>query len=404
MQPATSRKSDFTVIEYILLFSLGFLTAVLVTVLVAPAVRRRIVYFTENRIRATVPLSAAELRAQADMVRATYAAENAKLGVAVKREREKGVAHELTADRLRSELKAAVSEAATLSEQITQLRTELQARGAELGERDSELERARAEIQVRDALLAEAERRAQELGVEAEHLGGFVDYGKIDLAVRETEIENLKSTISQLKGERDQLRSELKAAEQRARDAEFKMEESHGRVSGLKQRLDEEVARNAEMDESLDRRMRELEKLKEKLAGIARPAVAEVVAPPLEPEQVEPELEEKTEPASAQVEDQPDEAIDGEAVEMNQAQYADSIRNDARDVADILSAPADPARDGQLREEIASIAARMVALTATREGGDSPLHGVLEAANSDPGRGRISLAARAARALAGKDA
>ncbi|MCD2174211.1 hypothetical protein [Rhizobium sp. C4] len=391
-------------IEYILLFSLGFLTAVLVTVLVAPAVRRRIVYFTEHRIRATVPLSAAELRAQADMVRATYAAENAKLGVAVKREREKGLAHELTADRLRSELKAAVSEAASLSEQITHLRTELEARGAELGARDSELERARAEIQVRDALLAEAERRAQELGVEAEHLGGFVDYGKIDLAVRETEIENLKSTISQLKGERDQLRSELKAAEQRARDAEFKADESHGRVSGLKQRLDEEVARNAEMDESLDRRMRELEKLKEKLAGIARPAVAEVVAPPLEPEQVEPVTHDEPASAAASATGTPEPVAEPAAVEMNQVKFAESIRDDARDVADELAGPADPSRDGQLRDEIASIAARMVALTATREGEDSPLMGVLEAANSDPARGRISLAARAARALAGKEA
>ena len=391
-------------IEYILLFSLGFLTAVLVTVLVAPAVRRRIVHFTENRIRATVPLSAAELRAQADMVRASYAAENAKLGVAVKREREKGLAHELTADKLRSELKAAVSEAASLSDQITHLRGELEARGAELGERDSELERARAEIQVRDALLAEAERRAQELGVEAEHLGGFVDYGKIDIAVRETEIENLKSTINQLKGERDQLRNELKAAEQRARDAEFKMEESHGRVSSLKQRLDEEVARNAEMDESLDRRMRELEKLKEKLAGIARPAVAEVVAPPLEPEQIEPEQHDEPEHSSAETPEPANAKAEPEAVAMDQAKFAESIRNDARDISDKLAGPADPSRDGELREEIASIAARMVALTATREGEDSPLMGVLEAANSDPARGRISLAARAARALAGKDA
>ena len=391
-------------IEYILLFSLGFLTAVLVTVLVAPAVRRRIVYFTENRIRATVPLNAAELRAQADMVRATYAAENAKLGVAVKREREKGLAHELTADRLRSELKAAVSEAASLSDQITHLRTELEARGAELGERDSELERARAEIQVRDALLAEAERRAQELGVEAEHLGGFVDYGKIDLAVRETEIENLRSTINQLKGERDQLRNELKAAEQRARDAEFKMEENHSRVSSLKQRLDEEVARNAEMDESLDRRMREMEKLKEKLAGIARPAIAEVVAPPLEPEQAEQEQKEESAVTAANGSDPSHAVAEPEAVAMDQAKFAEGIRNDARDVADELAGPADPSRDGELREEIASIAARMVALTATREGEDSPLMGVLEAANSDPVRGRISLAARAARALAGKDA
>lgn len=389
-------------IEYILLFSLGFLTAVLVTVLVAPAVRRRIVYFTENRIRATVPLSAAELRAQADMVRATYAAENAKLGVAVKHEREKGLAHELTADKLRGELKAAVSEAASLSDQITQLRGELEARGAELGERDSELERARAEIQVRDALLAEAERRAQELGVEAEHLGGFVDYGKIDIAVRETEIENLKSTINQLKGERDQLRNELKAAEQRARDAEFKMEESHGRVSTLKQRLDDEVARNAEMDESLDRRMRELEKLKEKLAGIARPAVADVVAPPLEPEQIE--QDQQAAPASQEISEPANAKAEPEAAAMDQVKFAESIRNDARDIADQLAGPADASGDGELREEIASIAARMVALTATREGEDSPLMGVLEAANSDPARDRISLAARAARALSGKDA
>ncbi len=393
--PAPSRKSDFTVIEYILLFSLGFLTAVLVTVLVAPAVRRRIVHFTENRIRATVPLSAAELRAQTDMVRASYAAENAKLGVAVKREREKGLAHELTAERLRSELKATISEAAALSEQISELRSELEARGAELGERDSELERAKAEIQVRDGLLAEAERRAQELGIEAEHLGGFVDYSKIDIAVRETEIENLKSTVNQLKSERDQLRGELKAAEQRARDAEVKMTESHGRVSSLKQRLDEEVARNAEMDESLDRRMRELEKLREKLSSIARPAVAEVVAPPLEPQE---------EPQSAETPSEAKTVTGTSPVVIDQAKFADGIRGDARSLSDQLAGPADPARDGELRNEIASIAARMVALTATREGEDSPLAGVLEAANSDPGRGRISLAARAARALAGKEA
>ena len=192
-------------IEYILLFSLGFLTAVLVAVLVAPAVRRRIVRFTENRIRATVPISAQELRAQTDMVRASYAAENAKLGVAVKREREKGLAHELAADKLRADLKASAAETASLVERLNGLESDLAARQKELEDRASALERARAEIQVKDGLLAEAEKRAAELGIEAEHLGGFVDYGKIDLAVRETEIENLKSALNNLKSERDQI-------------------------------------------------------------------------------------------------------------------------------------------------------------------------------------------------------
>lgn len=390
-------------IEYILLFSLGFLSAVLVAVLVAPAVRRRIVRFTENRIRATVPLSAQELRAQTDMVRATYAAENAKLGVAVQREREKGLAHELSAERLRGELKTNAEELAALNVRMSHLEAELETSRTETADRDAELLRARAEIKVRDELLAEAERRAAELGIEAEHLGGFVDYSKIDVAVRETEIENLKSAMSVLKSERDKLRDDLKAAEDRARDAAFKLEENQGRVSSLKQRLDEEVARNADMDESLDRRMRELEKLKEKLVDIQRPLtrVNEVPEPVVE-EAIPPQ-----EPEIAQGETVNGEKLNGSeaaTIVVDQAQLIEGLRTDAREVADRLSGPPEPARDEALREEIASIAARMVALTASKEGAESPLLSVLDASKSEPSRGRISLAARAARALASKDA
>lgn len=383
-------------IEYILLFSLGFLTAVLVAVLVAPAVRRRIVRFTENRIRATVPISAQELRAQTDMVRASYAAENAKLGVAVKREREKGLAHELTADRLRAELKVGAAETASLIERLNGLESDLAARQKEFEDSASALERARAEIQVKDGLLAEAEKRAAELGIEAEHLGGFVDYGKIDLAVRETEIENLKSALSNMKSERDQLRSDLKAAQERARDAEYKLEQNDGRVASLKERLDSEVARHAEKDEALDRRMRELEKLKEKLAEIARPAAGAAAEEPPAPE---PPTEEQV-PAEPEPETV---AASEQAIEIDKARMAEGIRDDARAVADELAGPANPGRDDTLREEIASIAARMVALTATKEGPESPLLTILEG-RKEAGRGRISLAARAARALAGKDA
>lgn len=383
-------------IEYILLFSLGFLTAVLVAVLVAPAVRRRIVRFTENRIRATVPISAQELRAQTDMVRASYAAENAKLGVAVKREREKGLALELTADRLRAELKVGAAETASLIERLNGLESDLAARQQELEDSASALERARAEIQVKDGLLAEAEKRAAELGIEAEHLGGFVDYGKIDLAVRETEIENLKSALSNMKSERDQLRSDLKAAQERARDAEYRLEQNDGRVASLKERLDSEVARHAEKDEALDRRMRELEKLKEKLAEIARPAAGAAAEEPPAPE---PPAEERV-PAEPEPETV---AASEQAIEIDKARMADGIRDDARAVADELAGPANPGRDDTLREEIASIAARMVALTATKEGPESPLLTILEG-RKEAGRGRISLAARAARALAGKDA
>jgi len=79
------------VIEFALLFALGFLTAVILGLLVAPAVHKRIVRFAEDRLKATMPLSPQEVRAQKDAARAGYAAENARTSQTLKRERDKNV-------------------------------------------------------------------------------------------------------------------------------------------------------------------------------------------------------------------------------------------------------------------------------------------------------------------------
>ena len=71
-----------TVIEYALLFGLGFLSAILAGLLLAPAIHRRIVKFTEDRILATMPVSPQELRAQKDMVRAEMAVQVARANAA----------------------------------------------------------------------------------------------------------------------------------------------------------------------------------------------------------------------------------------------------------------------------------------------------------------------------------
>lgn len=97
-------------IEYAILFGLGFLTATLLALLIAPAIHRHIVAYTENRIRATMPISPQEVRAQKDMARALYAAENAKVRQELDTEREKN-----TSLRLANE--AASSDAYRLGEQ-----------------------------------------------------------------------------------------------------------------------------------------------------------------------------------------------------------------------------------------------------------------------------------------------
>jgi chromosome segregation ATPase len=392
------------VIEYILLFTLGFLAALLVVVLIAPAIKGRIVRFTENRIRATVPISTAELRAQADMVRASYAAENAKLSVTVRREREKGTASQLLADKLRAQLDGYMSENSTIFDRIHELEAELETRTGEIAEREKVINENEARLDALRGELEAAEKRISVLGVETEHLGGFIDSGKIDLAVRDTEIENLKASINMLKSERDQLREELKSAEERARSAEVKLDENHNKIGRLQDRLDREVAANAEQQEVIARHSAEIERLKETMA--ARPVEA--------PSMVQPEPVDEPAVAEPQDAEQINGAVNGHHAPSEPAEpepevidpvlLADGIRADARDVSELLASPPSPELDDKLRGEIASIAARMVALTATKEGPTSPLLALADKRETITGRSRVSLASRAARALTGKDA
>jgi hypothetical protein len=74
-------------VEFVLLFALGFLTAILLGLFAAPAIHGRIVRFTERRLLATVPMSAAELRAARDMERAAHAVEAARGVMDLRKER-----------------------------------------------------------------------------------------------------------------------------------------------------------------------------------------------------------------------------------------------------------------------------------------------------------------------------
>jgi hypothetical protein len=112
------------VIEYALLFALGFLAATLTGLLVAPAVQKRVVKFTEDRMRATMPLSPQEVRAQKDMARAAFAAENARLAQNVRREREKRTQEMVRSEKLLADAAAVGTENAELHAQIADMNIE----------------------------------------------------------------------------------------------------------------------------------------------------------------------------------------------------------------------------------------------------------------------------------------
>ncbi|TIV99144.1 MAG: hypothetical protein E5V74_16870, partial [Mesorhizobium sp.] len=71
-------------VQSVLFFALGFLSAVFLVSLIAPAVWRRAVVLTRRRLEASLPLTQAEIQADKDRVRAEYAMTTRRLEITVK--------------------------------------------------------------------------------------------------------------------------------------------------------------------------------------------------------------------------------------------------------------------------------------------------------------------------------
>ncbi len=363
--------NELTVIEYALLFALGFLAATLAGLMVAPAVHKRIVRFTESRLLATMPLSPQEVRAQKDMARAAFAAENARLAQSVAREREKH-----TLERVRNE--KLLAQAAAIGTENAELHAQIADMNIEAADMRSALRRAELTIvQLKTALnAADRENRNSLLEIErltgqANHLVADIDNMRIDLATHDTTEENLKSRLAGLRDERDRLREELKAAAEQAKALEIRLSNEEERVRRLEGRLSRAVAGNADRDSVIERRTAEIARLRDKVKALtgdgktpaktARTSRNAVKAPPL--------------------------------VEVNALE--EDVRNQATALSERLLSAADGSNDAALREEMADIATKMIVLTATREGPSSPVRTLI--GSIDPaleGDGK-SLAGRA---------
>ncbi|WP_250955206.1 hypothetical protein [Rhizobium sp. CG5] len=377
-------------IEYALLFGLGFLSAALLAMLLAPAIHRRIVLYTEHRLKATTPLSAQEVRAQKDMARAVYAAENARTAQELQREREKSMALEISNDTLAKETSHALAESQDLRMQIDEMSTEAGTLRSQLRREATNLE------QMKDALLRVEETAvAKDLEIERltqriTRLNGEIDNLKIEGTTRETQIEDLRMRVQTLRDEREALRQEVKSTGIRAKQAEQRLAQEEHKLLRLEDKLARAMATSVDKDGTIERHLKEIARLKEKLqepdlngrAAVrpsrpAKPAIARDM-----PQRMPVDIVGSV-PAPA-----PDPATDALADEVRHRHIALTER--------LLKARTD-ANDPALREEVAEIAARMIALTAAREGSASPIPSLLAGAADAPAPKPGSLAERVAR-------
>jgi len=372
-------------VQSVLFFALGFLCAGFVALLVAPAIWRRAVALTRRRIEASIPLTQTEIQADKDRIRAEYAMSTRRLEISVKALREKAAEQLVEINRGREALKGLAVERVDKNHALS----ELGAKSEILRQREEELQRLSDRLKETERKL---ERRALELE-KLEHMYDDASFSsssrQIELVARESELQKLASDISLLRGQRkeaDRRGQEIAAESKAAREA-LKAEKK--KTAELDKKVERLLATLADREDRLERREKELARLREK-------SKAEDGAPALR-------LVGKTGDVGKRDDfDKVIAKLDGDR-ERLEARLTALARENRRLKADLgARAASSPDGGSALREQMNELAAEVVHLTAKLEGPDSPIAKALTAP-SDVQSGDRSLADRV-RALQKADA
>ncbi|RWG06283.1 hypothetical protein [Mesorhizobium sp.] len=247
-------------VQSILFFALGFLCAAFLVSLIAPAVWRRAVVLTRRRLEGSMPLTPAEMLAEKDRIRAEFAMNTRRLEMNIKNLKEKVAEQLVEIGRAQEALKGLAVE----KKDKTQALSDLQAKNAELRLREEELHKLTEK-------LAQAERSLEKRALELQKLEQMYDEAsfsssnrQIELVARESELDKLANDIAVLRSQRkeaDRRNQELAAESKAARDA-LKAEKK--RTAELDKKVERLLATLADREEKLDRREKELARMRER--------------------------------------------------------------------------------------------------------------------------------------------
>ena len=326
-------------IEPALYFVLGFLSAGLIALIVAPALWSRAVRLTRRRIEASQPLSLAEIKADRDGLRADFAVTSRRLEMAVADLRHKNADQRIAVDRAHGRIRDAEAENLRLTEALAARISELEARQTEIGDLQTLLERSRSEVAQRNELISGLEMRIGELNAD-------VDGRKVEIASLGTQLEASGSR-------HDATAEELRGAE--------------ARISAMEAELERRAAVIAQERERADRLMMDLVAARSSLrseTGSGRIPVQALARDDNErPEIVR--LTQTNDALEAQIR-----ALTAERDALGHDLATLKVRE--------LGKPADAEDMAMLRERLGDIAAKVASFAASREGPASTVDRLLE--------------------------
>ncbi|CZT36340.1 hypothetical protein [Rhizobium sp. 9140] len=382
-------------IQFALLFALGFLTAILLGALVAPVIHRRIVRFAEDRLKATTPLSQQEVRAQKDAARAIYAAENVRTSQTLKRERDKAISLMLAREKAEQDVRTVRAENEALRAQMDEMNGEAGDLRSGIRLLEQHIERLKNALGTLETDYASKTEQAALLARQLDRVSAELDEVRAVSAAEASQVDELHARAGGLRDERETLRDERRRESEKAKALELKLAQHEIRAKQLESRLTTANGLLADRETHLERSSAEIDRLttrvREMTAELAAAMPALRVAG-IEPRSLAKEAADDGGLPTTAREDAialpaPDETM---LLSPPGIPTPERLAADAGAFIDRLMA-SDPADDADLREDLLQIAAGMTALTAKNEGEASPIPALL-AREADGGA--TTLAAR----------
>ena len=386
-------------IQSILFFSLGFLTAGFLALMVAPAIWRRAVSLTRRRLEASLPLSVNEIQADKDRLRAEFAMSTRRLEMSIKSFRDKASAQIIEINRNREELRRLAEERAQRDKTITELEARAGDLRVELKSREEQLQRLGGRLAETEKVLEDRAREVERLGQMYDEATLSASNRQIELVARESEFDRMAGNVGTLQNERKEAERRLREMAAESRAAQQALKDERKRAAELDRKLERMTATVSDREDKLARREKELARIRDEMKTASfgsndldsKLTQAQADRVKLEAEVAELQLQLSTLLSGGDV----DKAVASLQQERDRQaeRLATLVRENKKLRSELEAIERSKADDWNverrdsalLREQINDLAAEMVHLTAMIDGSNSPITQILASAPENSG-------------------
>ena len=239
-------------LEIILYFSLGFLVAVLLMLIVTPAIWNRAVVLTRQKVESTLPLSLNEIQAEKDKLRADFAMTTRRLELGIEELRKKASEQTVELHSKRDEANRINALNKQNEIKIGKLETAAESMRETLGDNHEKIENLAKNLDETSEELKALRDKYEALRVRHSGAEEQLNKAKISLVASESKVDSLEGTLStvnltdeertlKIKSLNDQiidLKSSLREQEKKAKKSEAEAKSTEKKLQTAESKLE----------------------------------------------------------------------------------------------------------------------------------------------------------------------